>query len=194
MFIHIKTHLLHLHNRHWFGYRAAGNAAKVTFPVGIWEHNFPWRVSWNTEIKWCPSGILKRCFKAKTGTQVGWFFCIDHGVWGGDLQESRTREVSHSFQIQGKHKSTWTPPSTWWLLYNRILTKSLQKHVFMESSTAFWQQCPIEDSLLALGTTSSSAGFLFHTHIRAETKSPAQRTPTSEWSSYCSWKWHVHHF
>lgn len=48
----------------------------------------------------------------------------------------------------------------------------------MGSPKAFWQQCLIEDSLLALGTTPSLAGFLFHTHIRAETKSPAQRAPT----------------
>lgn len=47
------------------------------------------------------------------------------------------------------------------------------------SPTAFWQQCLIEDCLLALGTPPRLAGSLFHTHIKAENKSPAQRAPTS---------------
>lgn len=51
--------------------------------------------------------------------------------------------------------------------------------MLMGSPKAFWQQCLIKDSFLALGTTPSLAGFLFHTHIRAETKSAAQRAPTS---------------
>lgn len=85
-------------------------------------------------------------------------------------KESRAREVSQSFQIQGKHKSTWTPPSTWWLLHKRTLTKS-SVYTYIYKGVSFSLLATVPNWRFLTGIRNPSlAGFLVHTHIKAETK------------------------